>query len=217
MRKDYMMTLVRARPPWCYVMPQVDVITVDNWVPTAWSKPLVKLADSAMRFTPKECETPSAFTVAERNVCALIRSEDSSDGSSRDGLHWPGGPANLRRCADYSVEKLGLSAVSNDGAGNCMFEALCQAFAKAGKAPTDARTVRTAVVAKMMIQRGTFQACFLWDRWCGRAVHVETVLHWHEKGRGVGWLQRIASCRGALEPAHCCCETWSCDIAGGQR
>ena len=40
MRKDYMMTLVRARPPsnalqspWCYVMPQGDVITVENWVP----------------------------------------------------------------------------------------------------------------------------------------------------------------------------------------
>ena len=65
-------------------MPQVDVITVDNWVPAAKSKPLVKLADSAMRFTPKESESPSAFTVAERNVCALIRNEDS-DGSSCDG------------------------------------------------------------------------------------------------------------------------------------
>ena len=39
MRKDYMMTLVRARPPcnallapWCYVMPQSDVITVEIWV-----------------------------------------------------------------------------------------------------------------------------------------------------------------------------------------
>ena len=60
MRKDYMMTLVRARPPsnslqapWCCVMPQGDVITVENWVPAAKSKPLVKLADSAMRFTPK--------------------------------------------------------------------------------------------------------------------------------------------------------------------
>ena len=89
-RKDYMMTLVRARPPcdaqlapWWYVMPQGDVITVENWVPAAKSKPLVKLADSAMRFTPKESELPSAFTVAERSVCALIRSEDS-DGSSRD-------------------------------------------------------------------------------------------------------------------------------------
>ena len=53
-------------------------------VPAAKSKPLVKLADSAMRFTPKESESPSAFTVAERNVCALIRSEDC-DGSGRDG------------------------------------------------------------------------------------------------------------------------------------
>ena len=84
MRKDYMMTLVRARPPcnsllapWCCVMPQGDVITVDNWVPAAKSKPLVKLADSAMRFTPKESELPSAFTVAERNVCAVIESDDS--------------------------------------------------------------------------------------------------------------------------------------------
>ena len=32
-----------------------------------------------------------------------------------------------------------------------MFGALGQAFAKAGKALTDARTVRTAVVAKMMV------------------------------------------------------------------
>ena len=85
-----MMTLVRARPPcnplqapWCCVMPQGDVITVKNWVSAAESKPLVKLGDSAMRFTPKESETPSAFTVTERNVCALITSEDSSDGSSR--------------------------------------------------------------------------------------------------------------------------------------
>ena len=78
-----------------------------------------------------------------------------------------GGPTKLRRCADSWVEKLGLSAVSNDGAGNCMFEALGQALAKAGKTPTDARTVRTAVVAKMMVQRGKYQACFLWDRWCG--------------------------------------------------
>ena len=38
MRKNCMMTLVRARPPcnalqapWCFVMPQGDVITVDNW------------------------------------------------------------------------------------------------------------------------------------------------------------------------------------------
>ena len=109
MRKDYMITLVRARPPcnsllapWCYVMPQR---TVDYWVPAAKSKPLVKLADSAMRFTPKESETPSAFTVAERNVCALIRNEDS-DGSGRDGPQRPGGPAMLRRCADSWVEKL---------------------------------------------------------------------------------------------------------------
>ena len=139
MREDYMMTLVRSRPPcnalqapWCYVMPQGDVITVENLVPAAWSKPLVKLADSAMRFTPKESELPSAFTVAERNVCALIRNKDF-DGSSRDGSQRPGGPAKLRRCADCWVEKLGLSAVSNDGAGNCMLEALGQAFAKAGK------------------------------------------------------------------------------------
>ena len=68
-------------------MPQGDVITVENWVPAAESKPLVKLADSAMRFTPEESEAPSAFTAAERNFCALIRSEDS-DGSQR-----PGGPS----------------------------------------------------------------------------------------------------------------------------
>ena len=61
------------------------------------------------------------------------------------------GPAKLRRCVDSWVEKLGLSAVSNDGAGNCMFEALDQALAKASKTPTDARTARTAVVAKMMV------------------------------------------------------------------
>ena len=48
-------------------MSQGDVITVENWVLAAKSKPLVKLADSAMRFTPKESETPSAVTVAGRN------------------------------------------------------------------------------------------------------------------------------------------------------
>ena len=55
MRKDCKMTLVRARPPcsalqapWCYVMPQGDMITVENWVPAAESMPLVKLADSAI-------------------------------------------------------------------------------------------------------------------------------------------------------------------------
>ena len=79
MRKDCMMTLVRRPPrnsllaPWCYVMPQDDVIPVENWVPAAKSKPLAKLADSSMRFTPKEFESLSAFTVAEQNVCALIR------------------------------------------------------------------------------------------------------------------------------------------------
>ena len=73
MRKDYMTTLVRARlpcnslqAPWCYVMPQGDVIPAENWVPAAKSKPLVKLADSAMRFTTKESESPSAFTVADK-------------------------------------------------------------------------------------------------------------------------------------------------------
>ena len=137
MRKEYMMTLVRACPscnsllaPWCYVMPQGDVIPVENWVPAAKSEPLVKLADSAVRFTPKKSESPSAFAVAERNVCAVIKSDDS-DGSGRDGPQRPGGPAKLRRCVDSWVEKLGLSAVSNDGAGNCMFEALGQASAKA--------------------------------------------------------------------------------------
>ena len=84
-------------------------------------------------------------------------------GFGRDGPQRPGGPAKLRRCADSWVEKLGLTAVSNDGAGNCMFEALGQAFAKAGKTPTDARTVRTAVVAKMMVLEENVQACFLWD------------------------------------------------------
>ena len=88
MRKDHVMTLVRARPPcnalqapWCFVMPQGDVITVDNWVPAAESKPLVKLADSAMRFTPKESQTPSAFTVAERNVCAAELAGERQFGS----------------------------------------------------------------------------------------------------------------------------------------
>ena len=98
--------------------------------------------------------------MAERNVCALIISEDSSDGSSRDGSQRPGGPAKLGRCADSWVEKLVLSAVSNDGAGNCMLEALGQAFDKAGKAPTDARTLRTAVVAKMMIFEENFKPVF---------------------------------------------------------
>ena len=41
-----------------------------------------------------------------------------------------------------------------------MFEALGQAFAKAGKTPTDARTVRTAVVAKMMILEEIFKPVF---------------------------------------------------------
>ena len=168
-----MMTLVRARPPcnallapWCHVMPQGDVITVDNWVPAAKSKPLVKLADSAMRFTPKESELPSGFTVAERNVCAGIESDDSDRSAQR-----PGGPAKIRRCADSWVEKLGLTTVRNDGAGNCMFEALGQAFAKAGKTPTDARTVRTAVVAKMMVVEESFNL--------GQVVRVK-----HARGDG---------------------------------
>ena len=78
MRKDYMMTLVRARPPsdsllapWCDVMLQGDVITVGCRLPRAnhWSNLLM--------------------------------------------LPW-------------------LTTVSNDGAGNCMFEALGHAFAKPG-------------------------------------------------------------------------------------
>ena len=39
MHKDYMMR--------CYVIPQGDVITAENGVPAAESKPLVKLDDSA--------------------------------------------------------------------------------------------------------------------------------------------------------------------------
>ena len=182
MRKDFKMTFVRARPPcdallapWCCVMPQGDVIPVDNFVLAAESKPLVKLADSAMRFTSKESETSSAFSVAERNVCALIRSDDASDASGRDKSQRPGGPAKLRRCADSWVEKLGLSAVSNDGVGNCMFEALGQALAKAGKTPTDARTARTAVVANMMVLEENVKLVFwtdgagetcTWRRYC---------------------------------------------------
>ena len=69
---------------WCCVMPQGDMITVDDWVPAAKSKPLVKLAHSAMQFTPKGSESPSGFTVAERNVCAEIESDDS-DGPAVTG------------------------------------------------------------------------------------------------------------------------------------
>ena len=123
-----------------------------------------------MRFTPKESETPSAFKVAERNVCALIRSENSSDGPDGQVVQ-----PNFVVAPTLGSKKLGLSAVSNDGAGNFMFEALGQAFAKASNTWTDARTATTAVVAKMMVLE-KIQACFLWDRWCGRDVHVETVL-----------------------------------------
>ena len=141
-----MMTVVRARPPcnsllppWCYVMPQGDVITVDNWVPAAKSKPLVKLADSAMRSTPKESELPSAFTVAERNVCAVMKVMILTD-LVVTGPNGREVQPNFVAALTLWVEKLGLTAVSSDGARNCMFEALEQAFAKA----TDARTVRTA-------------------------------------------------------------------------
>ena len=57
-----------------------------------------------------------------------------------------------------------------------MFEALVQAFAKAGKAPTYARTVRTAVVAKMMVLEEKIKPVFCgtsgvgepctWRRYC---------------------------------------------------
>ena len=57
-----------------------------------------------------------------------------------------------------------------------MFEALGQAFAKAGKTPTDARTVRTAVVAKLMVLEENFKPVFCgtdavgetctWKRYC---------------------------------------------------
>ena len=130
----------------------------------AGSKPLVGLDDSAVRFTPKESETPSAFTVAERNVSALIRNEDSSDGSSRDGSQRPGGSAKLRRCADSRVEKSRVVGgqqrwsrklhVRSTGPG------FCQAFAKARKTPTDARTVRTAVVAKMVVLEENLKPVF---------------------------------------------------------
>ena len=94
-----------------------------------------------------------------------------------------------------------------------MFEALGQAFAKACKTPTDARTVRTAVVAKIVILEENVKPVFFGTD----GVHVETVLHWYEKGRCVRWLQGVACCRGALAFAHCCRETWSCDCVGGQR
>ena len=57
-----------------------------------------------------------------------------------------------------------------------MFEALGQASAKAGKTPTDVRTVRTAVVAKMMVLEENFNPVFggtggagercTWKRYC---------------------------------------------------
>ena len=44
------------------------MITVENWVPAAESKPLVQLADSAMRFTPRESEsTPTGPVVKGPN------------------------------------------------------------------------------------------------------------------------------------------------------
>ena len=151
------------------------MITIENWVPAAKSKPLVKLADSAMRFTHKESESPSAFTVAERNVCALTGSEDS-DGSGRDGR-------NGREVQPHFVAALTLGSKSSGcrrsatmELENCMFEALGQAFAEAGKSPTDARTVRTAVVTKMMILEENFTPVFCgtdgagepctWRRYC---------------------------------------------------
>ena len=79
------------------------------------------------------------------------------------GLNGRGGPAKLRHCVDSWAENVRLSAVSNDGAGNCMPEALGQASAKAGKTRTDAGTVRTAVVAKMMLLEEKCQACVRWD------------------------------------------------------
>ena len=173
-------------------MPQGDVISL-KWVLAAWSKPLVKPADSAMRFTPKVSEAPSAFAVAER----------------------PGGPAKLRRFADSWVEKLWLSAVSNDGAGNCMFEALGQAFAKADKAPTDAGTVRTAVVAKMMILEENFKPLFCGTDGAGGPGPWRRCCTGMRMDGDVGWLQGVACCHGALKFAHCCRETWSCDCVGG--
>ena len=41
-----------------------------------------------------------------------------------------------------------------------MFDALGQALAKAGETPIDARTVRTAVVAKMVILEENFKPVF---------------------------------------------------------
>ena len=117
------------------------------------------------------------------------------------GPNGRGGSAKLRRCADSSVEKLGLSAVSDDGAGNCMFEALGQAFAKAGKTPTDARTVRTAVVAQMMVHEENVKSVF-----CGTDGAGETCT-WKRYCTGIR-KDGVWDGRGALEFAHRCCETW---------
>ena len=116
-----------------------------------------------MRFTPKESESPSAFTVAERNVCAAMMEQE-----------------------------------------NCMFEAVGQAFAKASKTPTDARTVRTAVVAKMMVLQENFKPVFCGTDGAGEPSTWRRYCTGMKKGRGVGWLQGVACCRGALEFAHCC-------------
>ena len=74
--------------------------------------------------------------------------------------------------------------------GTACFEALGQAFANAGKTPTDARTVRTAVVAEMMVLEENFKPVFCGIDGTGEPCTWKRVLHWHEKGRGVGWLQR---------------------------
>ena len=139
-----------------------------------------------------------------------------SDESSRDGSQRPGAPAKLRRCADSWVKKLGLSAASNDGAGNCTFEALGQAFANAGKTPTDARAVRTAVVAKMITLEEKFKPVFCgtdgagepctWRRYCTGM---------RKDGVWSGCKELLAATE--LESAHCCGETWSSNCADGQR
>ena len=96
-----------------------------------------------------------------------------------------------------------------------MLEALGQAFAKAGKTPTDARTVRTAVVAKMMFLEANFKPVFCGTDGAGETCTWKRYCTGMRKDGVWGGCKELLCCRGALDFAHCCRETWSCDCVGG--
>ena len=92
-----------------------------------------------------------------------------------------------------------------------MFEVLGHAFAKGGKTPTDVRTVRTAVVAKMMILVENFKPVFCGTDGAGEPCTWRRYCTGMRKDGVWGGCRELLAAEELWKFVHRCCETWSSD------